>query len=200
MKNKRFIFLLLFIIRSVWIFACMNSLVLSEGNFRIVVSDGELPPIKLAVETLQRDFKSVMGFRPSIVSVPTDREAGSIELIIVNESTVNPNVDKSELRSLDGFESHRLYADASTKRIYLTGKDMRGAIYAIYTFSEKFLDVPPLWFFSSWRHQKKNRLRSLVILIIFINLHKYVTELGSLMIQNFLRRGGNVHYKITKCG
>lgn len=200
MKNKRFIFLLLFIIRSVWIFACMNSLVLSEGNFRIVVSDGELPPIKLAVETLQRDFKSVMGFRPSIVSVPTDREAGSIELIIVNESTVNPNVDKSELRSLDGFESHRLYADASTKRIYLTGKDMRGAIYAIYTFSEKFLDVPPLWFFSSWRPQKKNRLRSLVILIIFINLHKYVTELGSLMIQNFLRRGGNVHYKITKCG
>lgn len=155
MKNKRFIFLLLFIIRSVWIFACMNSLVLSEGNFRIVVSDGELPPIKLAVETLQRDFKSVMGFRPSIVSVPTDREAGSIELIIVNESTVNPNVDKSELRSLDGFESHRLYADASTKRIYLTGKDMRGAIYAIYTFSEKFLDVPPLWFFSSWRPQKK---------------------------------------------
>lgn len=200
MKNKRFIFLLLFIIRSVWIFACMNSLVLSEGNFRIVVSDGELPPIKLAVETLQRDFKSVMGFRPSIVSVPTDREAGSIELIIVNESTVNPNVDKSELRSLDGFESHRLYADASTKRIYLTGKDMRGAIYAIYTFSEKFLDVPPLWFFSSGDLKKKNRLRSLVILIIFINLHKYVTELGSLMIQNFLRRGGNVHYKITKCG
>ena len=48
--------------------------------------------------------------------------------------------------------------------------------------------------------KKKNRLRSLVILIIFINLHKYVTELGSLMIQNFLRRGGNVHYKITKCG
>ena len=158
MKNKRFIFLLLFIIRSVWIFACMNSLVLSEGNFRIVVSDGELPPIKLAVETLQRDFKSVMGFRPSIVSVPTDREAGSIELIIVNESTVNPNVDKSELRSLDGFESHRLYADASTKRIYLTGKDMRGAIYAIYTFSEKFLDVPPLWFFSSWRPQKKEQI------------------------------------------
>lgn len=158
MKNKRFIFLLLFIIRSVWIFACMNSLVLSEGNFRIVVSDGELPPIKLAVETLQRDFKSVMGFRPSIVSVPTDREAGSIELIIVNESTVNPNVDKSELRSLDGFESHRLYADASTKRIYLTGKDMRGAIYAIYTFSEKFLDVLPLWFFSSWRPQKKEQI------------------------------------------
>ena len=61
MKNKRFIFLLLFIIRSVWIFACMNSLVLSEGNFRIVVSNGELPPIKLAVATLQRDFKSVMG-------------------------------------------------------------------------------------------------------------------------------------------
>ena len=42
--------------------AGIDFLVLSKGNFRMVVSDGELSPIKLAVETLQRDFKSVMGF------------------------------------------------------------------------------------------------------------------------------------------
>lgn len=64
----------MFIVRSAWIFAGMNPLVLSEGNFHIVVSDGELSPIKLAVKTLQRDFKSVMGFCPSIVSIPTGRE------------------------------------------------------------------------------------------------------------------------------
>lgn len=170
--------MLLFIVRSAWIFAGMNPLVLSEGNFHIVVSDGELSPIKLAVKTLQRDFKSVMGFCPSIVSIPTGREAGITELIIVNESTADSNVNKSELRPLDGFESHRLYTDASAKRIYLIGKDMRGTIYAIYTFSEKFLNVPPLVLLFM-KPQKKNRLRFLVILIIFINLRKCVIGLVS---------------------
>ena len=31
---------------------------------------------------------------------------------------------------------------------------MRGTIYAIYTFSEKILGVPPLWYWSSWEFQK----------------------------------------------
>ena len=28
---------------------------------------------------------------------------------------------------------------------------MRGVIYAIYTFSEKALGIPPLWFFADWK-------------------------------------------------
>lgn len=158
MRNRRYIFLLFFIIHSVWMSAGIDFLVLSKGNFRMVVSDGELSPIKLAVETLQRDFKSVMGFCPPIVSTSTDGEKELIELIIINESIVDSSMNKSELRPLDGFESHRLYAETSSRRIYLTGKDMRGTIYAIYTFSEKFLDVPPLWFFSSWEPQKKKQI------------------------------------------
>ena len=35
---------------------------------------------------------------------------------------------------------------------------MRGAIYAIYTFSELFLEVPPLWYFSSWEPQYKKQV------------------------------------------
>jgi hypothetical protein len=34
----------------------------------------------------------------------------------------------------------------------LQGTDMRGTIYAIYTFSEKFLNIPPLWFWASTQH------------------------------------------------
>lgn len=77
--------------------AGIDFLVLSKGNFRMVVSDGELSPIKLAVETLQRDFKSVMGFCPPIVSTSTDGEKELIELIIINESIVDSSMNKSEL-------------------------------------------------------------------------------------------------------
>lgn len=158
MRNKRFVLSLLLIVCSVWTFAGMDSLVLSEGGFRIVVSAEEPFPVRLAAETLQRDFRSVMDFSPSIVSVPDDGEAGITELVVVDESVPGSYPIKSVLRPLDGFESHRIYADLSGKRIYLAGKDMRGTIYAIYTFSEKFLDVPPLWFFSSWQPKKKERI------------------------------------------
>lgn len=158
MRNKRYLFSLLFIIHTAWIFADVSPLTLSKGNFCIVISSEEVSPVKIAVEALQRDFKKVMDFSPRIVSTPIDKESQMTELVIVNESLADSCIEKSELRPLDGFESHRIYADASARRIYLTGKDMRGTIYAIYTFSEKFLGVPPLWFFTSWKPEKKERI------------------------------------------
>ncbi len=32
----------------------------------------------------------------------------------------------------------------------LEGADPRGAIYAIYSFSDEFLDIPPLWYWADW--------------------------------------------------
>lgn len=49
-------------------------------------------------------------------------------------------------KELEGFESHAVYANAANHRIYLQGADMRGTIYAIYSFSEQILGVPPLWY------------------------------------------------------
>jgi hypothetical protein len=35
--------------------------------------------------------------------------------------------------------------------VVLEGADVRGAIYAVYTFSERYLGVPPLWRWMGWR-------------------------------------------------
>ncbi len=51
-----------------------------------------------------------------------------------------------------------MYADTQTNRIYLEGYDLRGTIYAIYTFSEEFLGVPPLHYWSSWIPVKKDEI------------------------------------------
>lgn len=61
--------------------------------------------------------------------------------------------EDTSLRELDGFESHRMYVDGDD--IVLAGKDMRGAIYALYSFSEEFLGVPPLWYFCEWTPEYK---------------------------------------------
>ena len=133
-----------------------SSLNLKDGNFQIVVSGHEVEPVKLAVATLSKDFEKVMHYKPEI-SQRADNAKG-IDIVVVNESTDDLLIDKLLLRSLDGFESHRIYCDVLKRRIYIHGKDMRGTIYALYTFSEQFLEVPALWYFSSWEPQYKKQV------------------------------------------
>lgn len=42
--------------------------------------------------------------------------------------------------------------------VVLEGADLRGLIYAIYSFSDLFLDVPPLWFWSDWQPARRDFL------------------------------------------
>lgn len=134
-----------------------SSLKLKGGNFQLVVFGQESEPVKLAVETLSKDFEKVMHYRPEISQKPDN--AKGIDIIIINESTDDASFLMRSIRPLDGFESHRVYCNPDERRIYLCGKDMRGAIYAIYTFSELFLEVPPLWYFSSWEPSYKREVR-----------------------------------------
>lgn len=118
-----------------------SSLKLQKGNFKILLSKNEMEPVKLAAKTLCKDFEKVMHYKPEIFQNTDDTQ--QIDIVIINEAVDNPLFQSRFIRPLDGFESHRVYCSPEEKRIYLHGKDMRGAIYAIYTFSELFLGVPP---------------------------------------------------------
>lgn len=124
------------------------------GNVKIVLADDEPEALRLAVETLCNDFRKVTGSAPEIIS-SLDDAGGYPVLVIVNRETNALGLSQEELRPLDNFESHRVWADPASNRVYLDGKDMRGAIYAVYTFDEQFLGVPPLWFWSSWVPKQK---------------------------------------------
>lgn len=134
-----------------------SSLKLQKGNFRILLSKHEVEPVKLAAQTLCKDFEKVMHYKPTIYQSTID-DKQSIDIVIINEAVDTPLLQSQLIRPLDGFESHRVYCSPNEKRIYLHGNDMRGTIYAIYTFSELFLGVPPLWYFSSWEPQYKERV------------------------------------------
>ena len=133
-----------------------SSLKLQKGNFKILLSKNEMEPVKLAAKTLCKDFEKVMHYKPEIFQNTDDTQ--QIDIVIINEAVDNPLFQSRFIRPLDGFESHRVYCSPEEKRIYLHGKDMRGAIYAIYTFSELFLGVPPLWYFCSWEPQYKKQV------------------------------------------
>lgn len=156
---RPFIFLVL-ILFSNTIFAEKSStkdLLLKKNDFCILLDSKAPEPLKLAVRSLVRDFGKVTGGEPHVVN--SREEAAGQSTLVVLDKSANPNDSVwKHLPPLDGFESHRVFADPKQNAVYLAGADMRGTIYAIYTFSEKFLGVPPLWYFCTWVPKKMDEI------------------------------------------
>lgn len=115
----------------------------------IVVAADESPPVRRAVLDLQRDLRKVLGVEsPVIDSVPPGQAPA---IVILGSGTKWDGLRDS---SLTGREAHAVFA--RNGKVILQGADIRGTIYAIYTLSERYLGVPPLWFWSSWQpvHQE----------------------------------------------
>ncbi|MDO4215592.1 MAG: glycosyl hydrolase 115 family protein, partial [Bacteroidales bacterium] len=120
-----------------------KDIILSKGNVSIVVQKSVDEPVRLAVESLVKDFDKVMGFTPSSHDAI---EKGRINIII------------EENKKTGGNEAHELKVDTKNDVIYLRGSDMRGVIYAIYSFSEHILGVPALWYYSGWMPERKDQI------------------------------------------
>lgn len=135
-----------------------SPLILKSNDFKIVFSDKEPGPLKIALKAFLKDFQSVMGTEPKLVK-KMDSNNSKPEIVIVNRASGFLAVPSDKLRELDGFESHRIYADKENNRIYLEGNDLRGTIYAIYTFSEEILGVPPLKYWCSWIPDKRDEVK-----------------------------------------
>ena len=99
----------------------------------------EAPAVQKAVLDLQRDLIAVLGESPVIVDQLS--ESGRAIVVATGERYAGSHP------AVTGWEAHQLYADKG--RIVLNGADMRGTIYAVYSFSELFLGVNPLWFWAS---------------------------------------------------
>ena len=119
-------------------------------------------PVLLAVANLQRDLQNVLG--QTSVICPSNVESNcanyatrSIIVITGSESsTVHGTLPYNS--GLTGFEVHSLSTVAAAsgdpagtpQRVVLQGSDTLGTIYAIYEFSQDYLGVPPLWYWTGW--------------------------------------------------
>ena len=151
MKRLSFLPFLLFYVFS---FSFAGELTLQKDGFRIIIPQDVSPQVMLAAQTLAKDVHKVMGFTPKIDSVT----AGGVQVCIVQGDKDGADALLTQSKELNGWESHRVFADSKHRRVYLYGYDMRGTIYAIYTFAERVLGVPPLWYWCSWQPETKERI------------------------------------------
>ncbi|MBI5692317.1 MAG: glycosyl hydrolase 115 family protein [Verrucomicrobia bacterium] len=122
----------------------------------LFVPEGAPASVLLAVEDLRRDLEMVLG-APSPVVTELAVLRGRSAILILGANQAPPRLHDSRVT---GRESHGIHVGEleGTPHIVLEGADPRGVIYAIYSFSDEFLDVPPLWYWSGWKPKRRNAI------------------------------------------
>lgn len=130
------------------------SVTLKTGKAYFNMENGMPEPVTFALQNLQRDFQKVMNFQPALNPARKD----GVQLLVVNDAVKTP----AGITPLTGDEAHEVVADARNNRIVIHGSDMRGTIFAIYTFSEQVLGVPPFWYYCAWKPAVRNTITTSV--------------------------------------
>jgi hypothetical protein len=114
-----------------------DSLRLKPG-IPVVLSASESLPVRRAARDLCRDLEWVLKMPSPLLETLPDKAGAAIVISSIEKDS-----------SLSGQEAHAITVRGN--QVLLHGTDMRGAIYAIYSFSEHFLDMPPWWFWANWK-------------------------------------------------
>ena len=119
----------------------------------LVLAPGEPQPVREAANDLASDFQKVLGTKPAIA----DHAARGISIEIGAADHLPEAMRPSGLSAPESFS---IAAHPSDHSVVLAGADMRGTIYAIYQFSQEFLGIDPLCY---WTDQQPARRASIVL-------------------------------------
>ena len=105
-------------------------------------------PVRLAVEDLRRDLQKVLGETSPLVSDAAELH-GRSAIVVLGPGGGTPELHDAKIA---GREAHGIHVGelGGTAHVVLEGADPRGLIYAIYSFSDEFLNIPPLWYWADW--------------------------------------------------
>src|SRR5690348_1523369 len=121
-----------------------------DATVTIFVNQDAPGPIVEAAQDLQSDFEKVFGKKPSIVRRIED--AGAVTVMIGEKNQLPDDLRPAGVADPESFSisvAHLVGAKSPPNRVVLlAGADMRGTIYAIYEFSEEFLGVDPLYYWT----------------------------------------------------
>ena len=118
-----------------------------DARLTIVVGADEPGPVHLAAEDLASDFGKIFGMKPKIA----DQPPGKGVTVLIGQAAQLPETMRPE--NVTDAESFSIAVKKDT--LVLAGADMRGTIYAIYQFSQQYLGVDPLYYWTD--HEPERR-------------------------------------------
>lgn len=123
-----------------------------EPGFQIYVEKDAPAALQNALIILQRDIRDVLGKESVITSDRAVLKAASSLIVL----TGNRLADDSSFAAVEGFEAHQVAVHNGN--VICQGADLRGTIFAIFTFSEKCLGIKPLWYWASLKPHKQEQI------------------------------------------
>lgn len=120
-----------------------------DAHTTLLIDAREPGPIQRAAQDLASDMTKVFGAAPRVVHRPSDAPATTI--CIAFDANLPASATKPS-----GWETLRIvearnpaWPNSPARHVLvLTGSDVRGVIYAIYEFSQRFLGVDPLYWWT----------------------------------------------------
>ena len=131
-----------------------------NGAVTIVVSTQEPVPVQRATEGLRSDLKRVLGQAPRLAS--RLEGSGPTAILIAQRSNLPAGVDCGKTTDTEAFAFSIVRAQPagrSEQVVCLSGSDVRGTIYAIYEFSQKYLGVDPMYLWTDKEPEKRNSIQ-----------------------------------------
>jgi hypothetical protein len=140
--------------------------ILLTSNLTLLESPREPLAIRLAEKDLQADFGRVFGIEPRIITRRS--EAGPVTVMIGERARLPPDMLPAAAAGgrapwkPESFSISVHVADwnPATHAVVLTGPDLRGTLYAIYQFSQDYLGVDPMYY---WTGQRPARRASIAL-------------------------------------
>ena len=128
------------------------------AKITILEDPQESPAVRLATQDLQSDLAHVLGVAPRIVT--RRKDAGPLSILVARESQLPAALRPSGATAPESFSIavHPAPWSSSTRLVVLTGPDVRGTIYAIYQFSQDYLGVDPLYYWTDHAPQRRGRI------------------------------------------
>ena len=130
-----------------------------DPTVTILLRADEADPVRQAVNDVANDFEKVLGRRPKIVG--SEADAGPMTIMVGERAKLPEAMRPDGLTEPESFSLSVKKADGKAGRpetaVVLAGADIRGTIYALYQFSQEYLGVDPMYYWTD--HEPVRRAR-----------------------------------------
>ena len=136
-----------------------NGAVVIDSATTILLGQEEPTPVAEAVKDLQNDFAKVLGKKLRIVR--SSEDASAVTIWIGEKSKLPEDLRPQGLEGPESFSisvAHFKEKSQPEHIVLLAGADVRGTIYAIYQFSEEYLGVDPLYYWTDHEPVRRTQI------------------------------------------
>ena len=123
-----------------------------DSHATILVDSTQPVPIRRAAEDLAADMAKVFGTAPKIVT--SEAEAGPVSIVLADEDQGTAPADHDSAPEAFSITT----GGSKPQVIRLAGSGMRGTIYAIYQFSQDYLGVDPMYYWTDHEPAKHSSI------------------------------------------